>query len=144
MTAILLALSLTSPIFLPAILTTSDKAALLLTGLASAVMVGVLEELGWTGFAIPHLRLRYSVLATGLMVGVLWGAWHFLVFWDSGSFSSSLLLALLVARLFSWLPAYRVLMVWLYDRTGSLLLPMLMHASLVATQLILLPSAYQT
>ena len=31
------------------------------------------------------------------------------------------------------LPAYRVLMVWVYDRTGSLLVAILMHASLTAT-----------
>jgi hypothetical protein len=37
------------------------------------------------------------------------------------------------------LPAYRVLMVWVYDRTGSLLVAMLMHGSLTATQLIFMP-----
>jgi hypothetical protein len=30
-------------------------------------------------------------------------------------------------------------MVWVYDRTGSLLVAMLMHGSLTATQLILMP-----
>ena len=34
--------------------------------------MGFFEELGWTGFAIPTLmRLRYGVLGTGLIVGVL-------------------------------------------------------------------------
>ena len=79
-------------------------------------------------------------LATGLIVGVLWGVWHFLVFWEHGSFSGALPLALLLASpLLLGLPAYRVLMVWVYDRTGSLLVAMLMHASLTATQLILRP-----
>ena len=77
-TAVLLALSLTSPVFLPGILTTSDKASLLLSGIAGALVVGFCEELGWTGFAVPRLRLRYGVFATGLIVGVLWGAWHYL------------------------------------------------------------------
>jgi hypothetical protein len=45
----------------------------------------------------------------------------------------------LLVKLFSWLPAYRVLMVWVYDRTRSLLVAMLMHGSLTATQLILMP-----
>jgi hypothetical protein len=39
--------------------------------------------------------------------------------------------------LFWFLPAFRVLMVWVYDRTGSLLVAMLMHASQTATTLIL-------
>jgi CAAX protease family protein len=46
----------------------------------------------------------------------------------------------LLARLFFWLPAHRVLMVWVYDRTGSLLVAILMHASLTATQLVMPPA----
>ena len=42
------------------------------------------------------------------------------------------------------LPAYRVLMVWVYDRTGSLPVAMLMHASLSASTLILQPPAAGT
>ena len=61
------------------------------------------------------------------------------MFWEPGSFSGAFPLALLLVKLFSWLPAYRVLMVWVYDRTGSLLVAMLMHGSLTATQLILMP-----
>jgi hypothetical protein len=37
------------------------------------------------------------------------------------------------------LPAYRVLMVWLYDHTASLLLTMLMHAVLSASTIVLQP-----
>jgi hypothetical protein len=37
------------------------------------------------------------------------------------------------------LPAFRVLMVWVYDRTESLFLGMLMDVSLTATTLILTP-----
>jgi len=43
--------------------------------------------------------------------------------------------------LFSFLPPYRVLVVWVYDRTGSLLVAMLMHVPLAASQLILIPPA---
>jgi len=138
--AVLLALSLFSPEFLPGIFTSDDKVTFLLMGIAAGLTVGFFEELGWTGFAIPRLRLRYGVLTTGLIVGLLWGAWHFILFWESDSFSGALPLALLLARLFSWLPAYRVLMVWVYDRTESLLVAMLMHVSLVATLMIIDPS----
>jgi membrane protease YdiL (CAAX protease family) len=63
-------------------------------------MVGIFEELGWTGFAI-RMRQRYGVLGTGLIVGVLWGAWHFILFWEPDSFSVGLPLVLLLVRLFS-------------------------------------------
>jgi membrane protease YdiL (CAAX protease family) len=34
-------------------------------GLAAGLMTGLCEELGWTGFVIARLRLRYGVLTTG-------------------------------------------------------------------------------
>jgi len=146
MTAIPLALSLLFPEFLPRVFTTDDKASLLLFGIVAGLIAGIFEELGWTGFAIPRLRLRYGVLTTGLIVGFLWAAWHLLVnFWSSGSPSGALSPALLLhSVIFSVgiLPAYRVLMVWVYDRNGgSLLVAMLMHVSLTAGNVILVPSA---
>jgi membrane protease YdiL (CAAX protease family) len=145
-TATLLALSLTSPEFLPSIFTSEEKAMLVLFGIGwGLVGGGLLEELGWTGFAVPTLlRGRHGVLATGLFVGVLWGLWHFLIsFWASGTTSGALSVAgFLPAVLFyvGSLPAYRVLMVWVYDRTGeSMLLAMLMHASFSASMLIQQP-----
>jgi membrane protease YdiL (CAAX protease family) len=136
------ALSLTSHAFLPNILTTSDTTALLLMGLAYGLLGGgFCEELGWTGFAVPRLRQRYGVLTTGLIVGVLWGAYHFSVMYWSSSPSGALPLVILLAQLFAWLPAYRVLMVWVYDRSGSLLVAMLMHAVLTSGLIILTPTA---
>lgn len=145
-TAALFALSLTSPVFLPGIFASDDKASLLLSGIAAGLAAGIFEELGWTGFAVPGLRLRHGVLTTGLIVGALWGAWHFLVaFWGSGSSSGAFSLPLLLAQFLFYvavLPAYRVLMAWVYDRTGSLLVAMLMHASLTGSVLfILMPLA---
>jgi membrane protease YdiL (CAAX protease family) len=49
MTATLSALSLTSPAFLPGILTTDTKASLLLVSVAVGLSAGVFEELGWRG-----------------------------------------------------------------------------------------------
>jgi membrane protease YdiL (CAAX protease family) len=156
-TVVLLALSLTSPAFLPIILTTSDKVAFLLTGIAAALMVGFFEELGWTGFAVPRLRRRYGILSTGLVAGVLWGAWHVLAtdVWGgptgggNAEYSGEMPLALFVtlngfALLAGQLPAFRILMVWVYDRTGSLLVAMLMHASLDAATFILAMSGVAT
>ena len=143
-TTVLLALSLFSPEFIPGIVTTDNKIALLLFGIGWGLLGGgLLEELGWTGFAVPALRLRYAAVTTALIVGLLHGTWHFLIaLWAGGSFSggqwATYLLGILAFYLGA-LPAYRVLMVWIYDRTGSLLVAMLMHASLSASTLILQP-----
>jgi uncharacterized protein len=132
--AVLFALSLTSPIF-----TTDEKATVVLVGIAAGLTT-VFEEIGWTGFATPTLlRVRHGVLGTALIVGLLWGAWHLLqISWVSDSYSAALPLAIFLALYFfcavAQLTAYRVLMVWVYDRTnGSLLVATLMHASLTAS-----------
>lgn len=144
-TTVLFGLSLISPEFLPRIFITSDKISLVLMGIAIGLPVGIFEELGWTGFAIPRMRLRHGVLATGFTVGVLWGAWHLLQsYWASGVTSGEISLSIwlstwLIGTLVGQLAAFRVLMVWVYDRTGSLLVAMLMHASLAAFTFILFP-----
>jgi uncharacterized protein len=107
---------------------------------------GLLEETGWTGFAVPKLRMKYNILTTGLIVGVLWGIWHFLIaFWATdylaGSVSRIMFVAGFIAFYLLALPAYRVLLVLVYDRTVSLPIIMIMHAFLSASTLILQPSS---
>jgi membrane protease YdiL (CAAX protease family) len=139
-TAAMLALAAFSREFLPGIFTAEGKASFLLRGIAVALAAGIVEELGWTGFAVPTLRRRYSPVATGLIVGVLWGLWHVLPkIWGAAAHD---LIAYLPADLLSaivGLTGYRILMVWVYDRTGSLLLAILMHMGLTASTLILQP-----
>lgn len=146
--AVLMALALISPAYLPGIFTRDDKLARLFLGLVSAVVTGICEELGWTGFVTPRLRQRYSVLATGLIIGVLWGVWHIvpMVIMPSVAYSAPFSPAVYIAvRTLSFLVgslvAFRVLMVWVYDRTQSLLLLILMHTGLTAANIIYEPEA---
>jgi uncharacterized protein len=147
-TAVLLALSLSSPEFLPRVLTTSDKGSVLLFGLGwGLVGGGFLEELGWTGFATPTLlrRIRYGVLSTGLTVGAPWAVLHFLAFFylgrPSGGIPPAIFVPLDVIITVVGMTAYRVLMVRVYTRSGESLLVagMLMHASYTAFTLIFAP-----
>lgn len=134
--ATLLGLSLLSPEFLPRLFTEDDKVFLFQFSIVAGLMVGIFEELGWTGFVVPRMRLHDGVFKTGLIIGFIYAAWNFLVvYWVSTATSSngSLPMAIFMpAVLFTWLPPCRVFMVWLYDRTGSLAVVMLMHASLIA------------
>lgn len=141
--ATLYALSAGSPAFLPGIVTSDDRTTLLFMGLGYGLCAGFFEEVGWTGFAIPRLRQRHGILATGLIVGIPWGGWHLLsTYWGSAGSVGAVPVALyLTVALFSFLPPFRVLMVWVNDRTGSLSVAMLMHASLTASTIILSPAA---
>lgn len=146
--AVLMTLSVFSPVYLPGVFTRDDKTARLIMGLVSAVVVGICEELGWTGFVTPRIRQRYSVLATGLIIGVLWGIWHIvpMAIMPSGVYSAPLSPAVYIAVrtinfLVGGLVAFRVLMVWIYDRTQSLLVLILMHIGLTAANIIYEPEA---
>ena len=106
-----------------------------------ALLGGLMEELGWTGFAIPRMLRRFNVFKTGLSLGLIWGAWHFLVnFWGSAIAAEGVPVVLFVGvALFSFLLPYRILMVWIYSRTKSLLLSVLMHTSLIFFWLMFTP-----
>ncbi len=144
---VLFGLSLFNQEFLPGIITAKDKIGSVIFGVSWGLIGGgLLEETGWTGFAVPQLRKKYSILSTGLIVGILWGIWHFMIaFWASNYLaaadSRTMFVAGFVAFYLLALPAYRVLLVLVYDRTGSLPVIMLMHAFLSASTLILQPSS---
>src|SRR6266542_202227 len=88
----------------------------------AALLVGFGEELGWTGFVVSRLLRRNGVLATGLISAVLWAG---------NVIAGGLPVALIVtvnglSLLAGELLVYRVLMVWVYDHTGSVSVAMLM------------------
>lgn len=132
-------MALVAPTFAPT-LPGAELLATIPTIIALSFIVAFFEETGWSGFAMPHLRTRHGAVATALIIGVVWGTWHFPLFWQPDSFAGPLPLAILLLQLFSWLPGFRILMVWLQDRTGSLVLPWLMHVGLIAVQLLFQPS----
>jgi membrane protease YdiL (CAAX protease family) len=131
-----------SPAFIPGIISATDKAPIVMLALFAAVVTPLFEETGWTGFAIPLIKKRYGIFATGLVVGIIWGGWHFLSNLYGASISAGALpLALFFpVILFSFLPPFRVMMVWVYDRTNSLSVIMLMHGSLDFFWLIATPT----
>jgi len=81
------------------------------------------EEIGWRGYVLPRLQAKYSALVSSLIVGVIWGIWHFPKFMAPGNDSSFTLFMVKVM-------ADAILYTWLYNNTkGSLLLVTLFHAA---------------
>ncbi len=65
-----------------------NKIALGLGTLIMALLSNPWEEVGWRGFALPHLQARYTAAMSTLTVGVLWGLWHLpLFFWVNNPMS---------------------------------------------------------
>jgi len=80
-----------------------------------------------------------------LIVGILWSAWHLLPnVWASHASAGELAMpihfaGIAVGVFVGYLTAFRVLMVWFYDRTHSLFVAMVMHVSLTASLVTLNP-----
>ena len=88
------------------------------------------EEVGWRGYALPRLAMHLGLGGASLCLGVIWALWHLPLFFlpSSGSDGQSFPIYLLHVT------ALSVAMSWLYWKTdGSLLLVMLMHASVNST-----------
>jgi membrane protease YdiL (CAAX protease family) len=85
--------------------------------------VGLGEEPAWRGYALPRLMVGRSALTAALVLGVLHVLWHLPLFGVSYHRDNGVPWALSVV-------AFSVVTAWAWTHTGgSLLLPMLMHAS---------------
>lgn len=84
------------------------------------------EEVGWRGYALPRLATHLGIGAASILLGVIWALWHLPLFFLLGSGSDGQSFPIYLLHVI----ALSVAMSWLYWQTkGSLLLVMLMHAS---------------
>lgn len=98
-------------------------------GIVMGLLAGPIEEIGWMGFAYPMMQSKRSVLRISIYLGLLHALWHILpsflaIYHKLGAYWLFDFVGFLV-----FVTALRVLIVWVYANTGSLLLSQLMHAS---------------
>jgi membrane protease YdiL (CAAX protease family) len=88
----------------------------------------LLEEIGWTGFALPNLLSKYKPAQAGSIVGALWGLWHLPVidFLGAASPHGNYLLPFFLSFAVL-LTAMRILMARVYSQTGSIIVMQVMH-----------------
>lgn len=58
----------------------------ILPALFFATLPPILEELGWRGYALDRLQLKWSAFRASLILGVVWALWHLPLFFIEGSF----------------------------------------------------------
>jgi membrane protease YdiL (CAAX protease family) len=77
------------------------------------------EELGLTGYAIDPMQRRYSALGSGILLGLVWAAYHIPGFIISGYYSFWWIFWHAIYTL-----ATRILFVWVYNNSGRSLFSM--------------------
>jgi membrane protease YdiL (CAAX protease family) len=135
-------LSILASLLLMSLFSQSFTPALSLSFLAFATLLSALwEEIGWTGYATPRMLKRFSPLKTGILLGVIHTFWHLASdFWGSSAFYGKL--TLYAIHFLLWmvgLTVLRIIILWIYIRTNSLVLGWLTHFSYTGGQLLLVP-----
>jgi membrane protease YdiL (CAAX protease family) len=108
-------------------------------GILIGLLAGFFEEIGWTGFVLPKMQLKNSSFAVGVFLGILHSLWHLAADYLAGSGARGIYWLPHFAMFLVSMTAMRVLVVWVYTNTGSVLLAQLMHASSTGFLSILVP-----
>lgn len=111
-------------------------------GILMGLFAGFIEEIGWTGFVYPKMRLRLSVLRASILLGLIHALWHFAADFLGNFLSFGLNWFLYFGAFFVFVVALRIIIAWVYENTGSVLLAQLVHASSSGFLSILVPIKY--
>lgn len=105
--------------WMPSVEIRAPASSQLITNAVLILLVAVLEEIGWRGYALPRLLAHRSPLSSAIIIGALWGILHIGIGFRDGR---------------PWLPTFlvpvglSVVMTWLFVHTrGSLAMAMLFH-----------------
>ncbi len=97
---------------------------LLMSFFISLITGAMGEELGWRGFLLARLQLRFNALSSSLIVGVIWVLWHLPLWflpgygWEMVPYWAFILSAISASILFTWV---------LKNTGGSLVMASIIH-----------------
>jgi membrane protease YdiL (CAAX protease family) len=96
-------------------------------GIWLGVAIAPGEELGWRGYALPRLQATVHPLAASILLGLLWGMWHFdgLLSHAANEYSLVDVLGFTAGTI-----SASVIYTWLFNNTrGSVLIASIFHAA---------------
>jgi membrane protease YdiL (CAAX protease family) len=103
-------------------------------GLPIGIVAGFFEEIGWTGYAYPRMRVKFGPAAGAVLLGVAWGLWHLPVADSLGAATPhGPAWPAFFAAFVALVAAVRCLICWVYSKTGSVLIAQMLHASFTGT-----------
>lgn len=87
------------------------------------ILIALGEEYGWRAFLLPRLMKRYTVFYSSIILGLIWGFWHFPAYLIGTGVPSEM--NFLVFLL--WVVLGSFFMSWIYYYTRSVLTSILVH-----------------
>lgn len=102
-----------------------------LAALVAQMLIGgaLAEELGWRGYALDRLVIRWSPLVASLLLGAIWALWHVPLFFVRGTAQGEMGVLSSGFGLFCLtIIAQSILFTWIYQHTGrSILAAVALH-----------------
>lgn len=89
------------------------------------ILIAVGEEYGWRGYLLPRLIRKYSVINSSILLGLIWGFWHFPAY----LIGTGVPLQMNFLVFLLWVVLGTLFMSWIYCYTKSVLTSILVHIS---------------
>jgi membrane protease YdiL (CAAX protease family) len=87
------------------------------------LLIAIGEEYGWRGFLLPRLMHKYSVFNSSLILGLIWGFWHFPAY----LIGTGVPLEMNFMVFLLWVVLGTLFISWIYYFTRSVLTSILAH-----------------
>lgn len=90
--------------------------------LLSGLIIGIQEEVGWRGYALPRFQARWGALTSSVILGAIWAPYHIGKWLIRERLDSFLEFSL-------WIILISIFTTWIFNNTnGSILAAVLFHA----------------
>ena len=86
------------------------------------IFIGLGEEPGWRGYALPRLQKGRSALAASLVLGLIWAGWHLPLLIQDYGFKPVAWMPALLSTIFS-----SITIAWIFNNTNSAWMTALLH-----------------
>ena len=97
------------------------KGVVLLVTIITTIIGSISEEIGWRGTLLPIFNEKYDLFKSSILVGILWGVWHFFKISSVGVLGYLLFIPSVIM--------YSVLITDLYNKSNkSMLIPISFHS----------------
>lgn len=92
------------------------------------------EEAGWSGYIIEPMQNQWGALKAGIILGLVWAAWHILPYIQAHHTTSWIVWQCLGSV------GLRVIIVWLYNNTGKSVFAAIIFHALINTSEFMFPN----
>ncbi|MBP9758851.1 CPBP family intramembrane metalloprotease [Candidatus Dojkabacteria bacterium] len=119
---------------------------LILPGLMIGLIAGLMEEYGWRGYLLPRLLKHFNPLVASIILGLIWGGlWHGYADYFGVKNLGEYYWAVMILIGPGILTAWSLIMTMVHKHTnGSMLLSIVMHASISSSAFIFGQKYYST